>query len=105
MATTSTLRAIPMSQQDATARKILAIRAAALGVTVEELAKLPCPSCYKPADRPFRDRSPFEAKIFLGCIDAHHHGHLVPMSNSSAWHTRLQAAEMRRATLKHMESL
>lgn len=83
--------------QPDTSARILAIRAKAGNLNTR------CPICgHKPAS-PYRLYRQ-DGKIIHGCIDAIHTGHLVPISESSRWHNRHEAIQMRRDELKQLKS-
>lgn len=62
-----------------------------------------CPTCGKPAAAPFR-RHDVEGRVVEGCVDAHHHGHLVTPSSSADWYYRPTAVEIRRTELRALTS-
>jgi hypothetical protein len=57
-----------------------------------------CPTCGRHPWAPFR--SYLDNKIVDGCVDSFHSGHLVSPSQSSAWHLRREAAQIRAAQKK-----
>lgn len=93
---------IPTQQQAATAAKINAIRAQARGITPEQLGELACPTCGRAAESPYRGI--VLGTIAEGCVDAHHHGRTCS-GESTEWHTRPEAARIRREELRSLESL
>lgn len=54
-----------------------------------------CSTCGKAANNPYRGMNRQTGEILYGCVDNFHAGHLVPLSNSSAWHNRKEAKAIR----------
>lgn len=98
----TTLRNIPAKQQASTARRILAIGAAARAALGDHSAPEGCAICGRPTDAPYR-RYDATGRVIEGCIAAEHHGRLI--GESARWHNRVAAAHHRRAVLAHLESL
>ena len=63
-----------------------------------------CTICGKPAGSPYR-RHDSEGKIFEGCVDGFHSGHLPIPSNTAAWHNRSSAKKLRLDSLVHRNKI
>lgn len=60
-----------------------------------ERTRLTCSTCGKGRSNPYRNY--VNGKIEAGCVDGFHTGHLVPISQSSDWHNRREARNIRKA--------
>jgi len=57
-----------------------------------------CCTCGHLPTMPFR-RYSTDGKLLYGCVDGCHTGHLVAISESSRWHNRQEAEQIRRSQL------
>ena len=63
-----------------------------------------CPTCTRSKYDPFRQYDE-RGKVIAGCIDDYHTGHLTPISESNAWHSRKSAKQHRAANKGHLRTL
>ena len=82
---------------DQTSHETNALRAGARKISLDALAAGPCCTCGKPASSPYR-RTGASGQINVGCVDAHHSGHVS--GPDLAWHVRAEASAIRAATLR-----
>ena len=82
---------ISRTSDNATIRKILALRAAAGNPCTT------CPTCVRPAGDPYRVNAP--TSILQGCVDAAHVNAGTPGSAYRVWFLRAEARAIRRAEL------
>lgn len=54
-----------------------------------------CRTCGRPVSSPHRVYNTY-GKVVEGCVDSDHTGHLVSPSESSSWHNRKAAKEIRK---------
>ena len=57
-----------------------------------------CPICCNSKYSPYREHDS-HGKIVAGCVAEFHTGHLTPISESSRWHNRKEAKQIRRKLL------
>ena len=63
-----------------------------------------CRGCGRPVSAPFRAYRP-DGKVYVGCVDADHTGHLHALGESKWWHYRPEAVRMRSAAAKRLREL